>query len=157
MVRPIELEFVSRLGASAGEVWAVVSTMQGVNAELRPLATMTFPAERGRLDGERVAPGRELFRSWILLGGVLPIDRHRLALVRIVPGIGFDEESSSWLQRRWRHERRVMTEPTGGCVVRDRLVVEPRRLVPPPLVAVIVGTVFRHRHRRLRSRFERSG
>lgn len=149
----IELGFRSELAADRSTVWAVVSTMEGVNAELGPWIRMTHPAELSSIADLDVQPGQVVHRSWLLVGGLLPIDRHALALERVLPGGGFDEESTSWLQRRWRHERRVATTEAGGCVVTDRLVVEPRLPLARPLVERVVAALFRHRHRRLVARF----
>lgn len=150
--REIDLSFTSALAAAVDEVWAVVTTMDGVNAELRPWIRMTHPSGLDRLDAVDVEPGEPLFASWLLLGGVLPIDRHRLALERVVEH-GFDEDSTSLLQRRWRHERRVDALPGGGCRLTDHLVVVPRVGLVRPVVERIVSAVFRHRHRRLVARF----
>lgn len=149
---PIDLTFTSELDSSAEAVWSVVATMEGVNAELGPWVRMTYPRGLGRIDEVDVVPGTPLFASWLLLAGIVPIDRHRLTLERVVDH-GFDEDSTSWLQRRWRHERRVEERPGGGCVVTDRLLVEPRVGPAAPLVRRIVAAVFAHRHRRLRRRF----
>lgn len=148
----IDLTFSSDLPASADDVWSVVASMKGVNAELGPWIRMTHPPGLDRLDQVAIVPGERLFHSWLLLGGVVPIDRHRLVLERIVEH-GFDEESTSVLQRRWRHERRVERRPHGGCCVTDRLVVVPRIGLVAPLVERIVTALFAHRHRRLRARF----
>ena len=151
---PVTLFFESRLAAPADTVWSVVSSMQGVNAELTPLMRMSFPADRARLDdGARIVAGETVFQSWLLLFGVLPIDRHALAFDRLMPGTGFDERSHSWLQREWIHRRRV--EPLGGdaCRVTDELVFEPRLSFAAAVVKPIVRKLFTHRHRRLRARF----
>lgn len=146
----------------AGVVWAGISTMAGVNAELAPIVRMTHPAGVELVAAVDVidvaAVGNELepgfcFHSWLLLGGVLPIDRHALTIERLFHGVGFDEESTSWLQRRWRHERRIADDPGGGCIVSDQLVVEPRLGFTTPVVAFVVRRVFEHRHRRLLRRF----
>jgi ligand-binding SRPBCC domain-containing protein len=151
--RSIRLSFHTHLDATAAEVWAVVSTMDGVNDELRPLMRMTHPALLQSLaDGDPV-PGEVVFRSWLLAFGYLPIDRHALGIERIYEGEGFDEESTSWLQRRWRHERRVIADPDGGCTVTDELTAEPRVGLLAPLVRWVVGALFRHRHRQLARRF----
>ncbi|MCC6649502.1 MAG: hypothetical protein IT374_28530 [Polyangiaceae bacterium] len=140
------LEFSSPLRASADEVWAHASTIAGVNAELGPWVRMTAPRGASLADAP---PGREALRSVLLVLGVVPVDVHHLTIERALPR-GFDEESWSWLQRRWRHERRV--EPRdGGCVVTDRLTVRPR--LAAPLARLLVGWVFAWRHRRLRARF----
>lgn len=149
----IDLSFSSTLRAPRPEVWAVVSTMSGVNAELRPFVRMTYPNLAEQLSHAAIVPGQVLFRSWLLAGSVIPIDRHDLALERVIDGEGFDEESTSMLQRRWRHERRLIDTPEGGCVVRDRLVIVPRLSIARPMVARTVRFLFDHRHRVLRKRF----
>lgn len=146
------LHFESTLAASAPEVWAEVSTMRGVNAELLPFVRMTYPAGSGGLESAPIRPGEILFRSWLLLFGLLPIDRHALSIERLYPGEGFDERSSSWSQREWIHRRRV--RPVGqGCCVTDELAFEPRLGLAAPASRFVVGALFRHRHRRLRARF----
>lgn len=149
----IEFAFSTTVAAARDEVWARVSTMAGVNDELMPIVRMTHPARLQSLTDVDVQPGVVLHRCWLLLGGVLPIDRHALALESVMEGEGFDEESTSWLQRRWRHERRLVDAPGGGTAVSDRLVVVPRVGVAAPLTRWVVGVIFRHRHRRLVARF----
>ncbi|HET6949430.1 MAG TPA: hypothetical protein VFI47_03585 [Acidimicrobiales bacterium] len=135
------------------EVWAVVSTMAGVNAELAPYVRMTHPRHLQSLDDHPVPMGEVAFHSWLLAGRVLPFDRHALCLEAVIDGEGFDEESTSWMQRRWRHERRLVDEGDGTCTVTDHLVVEPRLGVLRPLAARVVRFLFEHRHRRLVQRF----
>jgi hypothetical protein len=153
MARPIEIERSSEVAAGRATVWAVVSTMAGVNAELAPFVRMTHPADRSSLEGEDVPFGEVLFASWLLAGGVVPFDRHALVLESVTPGAGFVEESTSLVQRRWRHERTLVDLPGGGCRVTDRLTVVPRLGLARPIAARIVARVFDHRHRRLIARF----
>lgn len=149
-VRGFTIELRSRLAASADEVWAHASTMEGANRELAPWVRMTVPrAARGKHLAD-VTPGREAFTSVLCALGVAPFDVHHLTIERM-HGRGFDEESWSWLQRRWRHERRV--EAAGdGCVVTDRLTVVPR-FAPRAVVEPVVRALFEARHRWLRARF----
>lgn len=151
-----ELRLRSELRASAVEVWRHASSMRGVNEELRPWVRMTHPSSATDLASVEVPLGQVAFRSWLLAFGVLPFDRHSLALVEVrdagASGGGFVEESTSWMQRRWRHERDVEPTADGGCTVEDRLVVRPR-LAPVALVRSVVTTLFGHRHRRLARRF----
>lgn len=154
----MDLRFSSDLAAPAAEVWAVASTMPGVNAELGPWLRMTHPPTMSSLAGHDVVPGEVAFRSWLLLGGLVPIDRHALALVRVLDDgpYGFDEESTSWLQARWRHVRRIVERDDGGCTVTDELTVEPRLGLLRPVVRSVAAATFAHRHRRLRARFDRA-
>lgn len=147
-----ELTFASRLARPASEVWSVVGTMRGVNAELGPWLRMTVPAEAEQLRIEDAPVGKELFASWVLLLGV-PIDRHFLTLERVDRGRGFREKSTSWTEARWVHERTVAPAGRDTCVVTDRLEMTPRLRAMTPLLVRVVGAVFQHRHRRLRARF----
>ncbi len=151
---PIELEFASALDANVHDVWQFVSTMNGVNHELHPFVHMTSGHDHRKLPTD-ITPGRVVFTSWLLLFRVLPFDRHALALDEIEPDRGFIEESSSWLHPRWRHERTLTPDHGQGCVIVDRLVIEPRVQLGRPLTAFIVTQLFRHRHRRLQRHFAR--
>ena len=153
----IHLAVASTVSASTADVWAWATTFAGVNAELLPYCRMLEPRSlRGRtldsyVPGERAA-------CWLLAGGVIPFDRHLLGLESITPGTGFVEESTTWMQRRWRHER-TLVEPhddgtgTPRTTVQDRLTIEPRVRIAARFTAPIVGRIFEHRHRRLRARF----
>lgn len=147
----VRLLIVSSVDAPPEAVWTVVSTFAGVNAELLPLCRMREPrALRGRTL-ESYRPG-ERAACWLLAGGVVPFDRHLLGLESVSPGVGFVEESTTWVQQRWRHER-TLTPEGGGTAVEDRLTIEPRLGLTAPVVAWIAARTFEHRHRRLRARF----
>lgn len=144
----------SVVAAPVEEVWASISTLPGVNRELGPFVTMREPKA---LRGRTLASFRsgERHHCWLLLGGVVPFDRHHLGLESVTPGVGFAEESTSWLQRRWRHERTLDATPE-GTRVSDRLTIEPRVGVVAPLVGRLVGALFTHRHRRLAAHLRRT-
>lgn len=148
----IRLRFESRLRAAPDAVWAQASTMAGVNAELGPWVRMSYPADRAALDGQDAPLGEVLFQSWLCAFGLIPFDRHALVLERLFPGTGFDERSSSWMQKVWVHRRRIGAVE-GGSRVTDELEIEPRLPLAAPVVRLVVGALFRHRHRRLRARF----
>ncbi|MDY7226115.1 hypothetical protein [Hyalangium rubrum] len=141
----------SLLSAPPEQVWERVSTLSGVNAEMAPWFRMTSPpGTEDRLTPERVVPGQRLFRSWLLLGGLLPVEFDDLTLVRLEPGRGFLERSRMALQRTWEHERTL--EPHAeGTVLTDRVLFEP--LLPLPGQWALFAAVFRHRHARLRHHF----
>jgi ligand-binding SRPBCC domain-containing protein len=139
------IDIRTRLQRPAFRVWTLAATPEGVNAELAPLMAMTFPRGLGLLD---VKPGQgSIASSWLLAFGFIPFDRHAFGLAKLHP-MGFVEESSSWLQRRWRHERRIEAT-VDGCEVRDIVTVEPRLPFMAPLTRRMVAALFRHRHRRL--------
>ncbi len=139
------------LAASAIEVWERAVTFAGVNDEFAPLLRMTRP--RGAATLLAAEPGVPLGRSWLLLGGLVPIDWDDLCLVEIEPPRRFLERSSMATMTSWQHERTV--EPLGdGCALTDALRFElrrPLRWTPGAdrLAARIVAAVFAHRHRRL--------
>jgi hypothetical protein len=81
------------LRASRSEVWAVVSTVGGINREVAPFVRMTDPTDGAPFDAEPWRLGAPV--SWQLLLGVIPINRHRVELVTLPDGRGFRESSSS--------------------------------------------------------------
>ena len=153
----VSLEFGSDLAAPQDAVWRHASSMAGVNYELGPWLRMSHPPRYAAIDDTLAAealarPGVTVFRSWITLARLLPLDRHAFGFERLLPGEGFDERSHSWLQRRWLHQRRVLPAGRGSRVV-DRLQFEPRLGLMTPLLRLVVAGLFRHRHRRLRRLF----
>jgi len=138
----------------AAEVWERVVSLEGVNYELAPWIRMTVP--RG-MSGKTIAdlePGVRVGRSWLLLGGVLPVDYDDLCLAEIEPPRRFLERSTMATMAVWEHERTVEPLGAAACTVTDGLAFSLRA----PLAAIpgsgglargIVGALFAHRHRRL--------
>jgi hypothetical protein len=151
--RSFAFEVTSVVPATAAAVWRRVSTMAGVNDELMPLVRMTHPRGMESLDGTDVPLGEKLFRSWILLFGVVPVDYDDLTLLRVTPGEGFSESSPMLSQRRWSHER-VLEDVPGGCRVTDRIAFVPRMAWLGSVYLPIFRAFFHHRHRRLRRFFQ---
>jgi hypothetical protein len=149
----IRLSFRSELAASHALVWAHATAMSGVNLELHPWVRMTAPAEFARMSLIDAPPEEVtrplLFRSVLLAFCCLPFDVHSFHLSRVIPDEGFNEHSTSWMQKTWMHRRRILPASGGGCVVTDELAIEPRLFFMAPLVRAVVGFLFRHRHRRL--------
>ena len=142
----------SLLAAPPDAVWQRVGSMPGVNAELAPLLAMTFPARWQRLTADAVAADRPVFRSVILLFGIVPIDVHSVGFASMEPGSGFLERSSSLLHSSWIHERRLV--PVGGGTrITDRVHFRNRLPIPGAMTVPLMRFVFRHRHRRLRRHF----
>ena len=132
--------------------FAAQLTMPAVNNELQPLARMTCPAEWAQRNILDFPEHRLLFRSWILLFGLLPVDRHAIRFQAILPGRGFDENSWSIANRRWCHQRRISARED-GCRVEDIVEYESRLPLLGPLLKPAYQWVFRQRHRNLRSRY----
>ena len=139
--------FSSHLQASPETVWGWITSFDGIAREMAPYLRMSAPAGTNRIDVEAVVPGQRLFRSWIKLFGLIPIDYSDLTLVQVEPGVGFIEESPMGTMCRWRHMRRITPEGQ-GAVLRDDLEFEPR--LAGWLTAKIVEAFFAHRHRQLR-------
>lgn len=152
MSRSTELRFESLLAADRRAVWDVISTPAGINAELWPWLRMTFPPGVERLTPETVPLGRRLCRSWVLLGGVLPIDYDDVTLLAVDPPRGFEERSRMLTSRVWAH-RRTLEVRGAGCLLVDVVGFEPRVGLLRPVVRRVVGAVFGLRHRNLRRRF----
>lgn len=141
------------LAAPAPAVWERAVTFDGVNDEFAPLLRMTVPRGLERATLADVEPGDAIGRSWLLLGGLIPIDWDDIRLAEVEPPRRFLERSSMASMSVWRHERTV--EPAGdSCVLTDSLRFElrrPLRWIPGSdrLAARIVSAAFGHRHRRL--------
>jgi len=141
----------SAIATTPENFWKTMS-MSAVNAELAPLVRMTAPQQWRDCPLEQWATGKVLFRSTLLLFGLIPTDLHFLKLERIDPEGGFLERSHSLVNRLWLHER--TTEPTsGGCIVTDTVTVESRLPGMATLMLPIFRFIFRHRHRRLREQY----
>ena len=98
--------------------------------------------------------GRPLFRSWVLLFGVLPIDRSDLTLIEPEVGHRFVELSPMLTMKLWRHERTI--EPReNGCTLTDRVEFQPRLAVG--VTRWFITTVFTHRHEVIRRNLGCSG
>src|SRR3546814_8382116 len=109
----IWLRFESHLAAEPSSVWLHATQMRGVNAELSPLVRMSVPQAYACLTLRDAPQGSLLFKSWLLLFGILPFDHHALRIEKLWD-YGFQEDSSSWLQRRWRHKRFTELMPNGS-------------------------------------------
>lgn len=146
-------EIASDLLASPDEVWPHLLNMESINTELAPIR-MSYPAALplSAIDPRQIPLGQVLFQSWVMLYRVIPLDRHALCLTEITQGQGFHEESTTWLQKHWIHDRRLTPCGTGSRVT-DRLSFEPRLPGLGPLMAPIVRSTFERRHHRLRQRF----
>lgn len=150
-----EVTASSDLPRSAAEVWERAVTEEGINGELGPILRMTMPAGLRGKTIDTVEVGVPLGRSWIMLGGMLPVDYDDLFLVELEPGRRFLERSRTLAFAVWQHERVIEPEGRRACRVTDRLGFELKRPLaslpgPARLASAAVRALFEHRHRRLR-------
>ena len=151
------LTFVSHLPAPADEGWAAATDFAAINDELTPLMRMTAPEEWRTLSIDRVEPGRRLFRSWLLLAGVVPVDYDDLTIVEVGPGHRFLERSRMLSAPVWVHERVVVPTGPHSCRVTDQVQFEARSVVHRAVLRRVVPRLFAHRHQRLRRRYAGTG
>jgi hypothetical protein len=149
-----EFKITSELAIDPEAFWSACS-MKSVNWELAPLVRMTSPTEWQNRPICKWVGGRDLFRSWILLFGFFPVDRHSFGLRETPQGLGFRESSSSWMNEEWNHERTIL--PSGhGCTVVDHVAFASRIPLVDACLSPVYQLIFRHRHRRLRKKYGRS-
>jgi hypothetical protein len=144
---PVRLEFESSLPVSTDVLWAWITSVDGILAEMWPLVRMTVPRSVKSLTDVNVRFGEPLFRSWVLLFGIVPVDRSDLTLVEMQPGQRFLEQSPMLGMKLWRHERVIAPSGSGSKII-DRLEFQPRFGVF--FMRWFVKTLFAHRHRVLR-------
>jgi hypothetical protein len=145
-------EITTVLPIRTEELWNHCSSMQGVSRELWPLLRMTYPEGLDSLVPDPFVPGQALFRSRLLLFGVLPVDWSELTLVELEPGRRFLERSPMATQALWEHER--VLEPTPeGTRITDRLKWRGRFPGAGPVFGLAVPVLFKWRHRRRRALF----
>lgn len=145
------LTFSSILPITPQEFWAQQS-LATVNYELGPWIHMTAPKQWHSVRLADWQGGQDLFASWVLFLGVLPIDRHAFGTFTFKPESGFIEDSSSWTVRTWRHVRTVLADGA-GCRVQDSITFTPRMGFMVHLLKPTYSLVFRHRHSRLAARY----
>lgn len=143
---PYTLTFSTPLRVSPAEAWTWITSFDGISKEMAPYMRMTKPRGVTTLASIEYQPGKRLFRSWVLLFGIVPFDYSDLTLLTLDDGVGFVEQSPMGSMRLWRHERRI-TPNEAGCILTDTLTFQPRLF--GWLTYNIVRTFFAHRHRLL--------
>lgn len=147
----ISLCFESRLHAPKERVWEWITSIEGISAEMWPFFRMTVPKGVSSLNDVQVEPGVRMFRSYVFLFGILPIDYSDMTLLELNVGEGFTEQSPMGSMKLWRHERRIAPCPSDpdAVLLVDRLTFQPR--MAGRLVGWFIRRVFVHRHEVLRA------
>lgn len=147
-----EYEFRTEVKASPEEVWEHASTMAGVNMELSPIIRMTYPQRCASLNAESMNKKNGYVTSWILLFGLIPVDRWVMHFVEFGPRFRFLERSKVCSMKFWEHERNIVG-CNGGALIIDRIRFIPIMKPLAPIVARMMRTVFINRHRNLKKIF----
>lgn len=142
----ISLRFESQLHAPPERVWEWITSIRGISAEMRPFFRMTVPQGILSLNDVDMRLGVPMFRSYVFLFGVLPVDYSDMTLVELKVGEGFTEQSPMGSMRLWRHERRIVPCPSDpkAVLLVDQLTFRPR--MAKRLVGWFIRRVFVHRH-----------
>jgi len=147
ILRNVLLTFKSKLAVPAEESWRWAVSVDGIATELRPMLKMSTPRHVKSLLDLDVRLGQRIFRSWIFLFGIIPVDRSDLTLVELEPGRRFLEQSPMFSMLLWRHER-IVASIADGSTITDRLEFRPR--FSKRLTRWFIKKLFTHRHAVLR-------
>jgi hypothetical protein len=145
----VKFEVSSNLKISPGDIDGLL-TMKGVNRELSPLIRMTAPSEWSSKPIFEWPAGKVLFSSWILLFGILPIDRHTFFFQSIDRQRGFAESSTSITNKVWHHRRDIKMNEALPQIT-DTVTFQSRLPMLAYVLAPVYRLIFTHRHRVLRS------
>ncbi len=139
-----EHRFETTVARPADAAWTAATTLDGIAAELpSPLRLRTKPAVSSLAD--LLASDTTVVATLRL--GPIPVLRWTPGLERLdVDARTFVETSTdmTWM-RTWRHERRIMELGPDRSRVEDRVSGSSAL----PLTGMVVGWLFRARHRRL--------
>lgn len=119
-----------------------------INYELGPWIQLSAPAAWQNVKLKEWGGKSPLFDSWVLFMGLVPLDHHTFGSFDTSQKLRFIENSSSWLNRIWQHERVVKPAPD-GCEIVDTVNFSPRLGLMSPFLVKIYTLIFRHRHSRL--------
>jgi hypothetical protein len=152
---PESFSISSNLAVKPDTLWAAVISPADINAEFRPMLKMTFPQGLNDVTAGWT-PGEQQFRSWILLGGLLPVDYDDLVFEIVEPGHYFLERSTMLSQASWEH-RRELTPLPDGTRLTDTVHFTPRIPALMPIYRWIFPWIFRRRHKQLRRIYGQTG
>ena len=141
----------SRVAGNATLISQKHLTMEGVNFELMPLIRMTAPANLYTCHLKELSANTKSFNSLVLLLGFIPVDIHSFAFLELDEQ-GFSEQSSSLLNSLWQHER-LIKACDDECIIIDEISFVTRIKLLSPLLLPIYKAIFKHRHKRLRKKW----
>jgi hypothetical protein len=142
-VGTVTIERHVELQAPATQVWAAARSPEVFRYVTRGLVRLTGLPRTGRFaQGARID-------GWLLLGGVLPLHRHHLEVVRI-DAATMTLSSHEWggLLRRWDHDIVVERLDDQRSRYTDRVLIDAGPFTMP--VVVFAWLFYRERQRRWR-------
>lgn len=147
--------------ARQADVWARITTPEGINDEIMPFLRMTLPRHLRNMKVDEVEVGKPLCRSWFLLGGVLPVDFDNITVEALDPPRMFREHSTMLTFSDWIHERRVEAVTEEISLIHDRLSWVGRGPINKTrpmrwLQRRLLRGMFAHRHRKLLTHFQKT-
>jgi ligand-binding SRPBCC domain-containing protein len=147
----ISFRFESKLHSPTERVWEWITSIKGISDEMWPIFRMTFPKDVLSLNDVNIKLGVRMFRSYVFLFGVMPIDYSDMTLVELNIGVGFIEQSPMGSMKLWRHERRILPCPSDpdAVLLVDQLTFQPR--MAKRLVGWFIRRFFIHRHEVLKT------
>ena len=132
------------LEADADVVFEAVTTVDAFRHVTAGL--LTYLPARGRTG--RLHEGLEM-RGWLLLGGVVPFSKHRIAIVSIDPATRtMRSDEGGGVIRSWRHRITVTPIGPGRCRYEDEIEIDAGALTPA--VCAFAAGFYRLRQRRWR-------
>ncbi len=87
----VVLRFESKLRAPRERVWEWITSVNGISAEMWPIFRMTAPKNFSSLSDLVIEPCVRMFRSYVFLFGILPIDYSDMTLLELDVGQGLIE------------------------------------------------------------------
>jgi len=151
MKAAISLRFESQLYAPPERIWEWITSLDGISKEMWPFFRMTFPKGVHSISDIKIEPGIRMFRCYVFLFGILPIDYSDMTLLKLDKGKGFVEQSPMGSMALWHHERNILPchSDSKAVMLVDQLVFRPR--VASRFVGWFIRHVFIHRHNVLKA------
>ena len=147
----MKLYFESKLNVTADTLWQWIISKKGINTELSPILKMTSLDRFNIKHKDQLKLGQPMTISWIMLFGIIPIDRSKITLMAIEEGKYFIEQSPMIGMKLWRHKRSITEFATKGSVLIDELDFEPRFF--KSVIIWFIKKLFENRHQQLKRIF----
>jgi hypothetical protein len=140
----ITIERSVELDAAAEQVWAAARTPAAFRYVTRGVLRITGLPRTGTIGEDTRIDG------WLLLGGVLPVHRHHLEVVRVdEAAMTLSSNERGGVLRRWDHDVVVAPLDGGRCRHADRVVIDAGPFTLP--VVAFAWLFYRSRQWRWRS------